>query len=322
MAEATASAAMRAYLLDLQERICAALEAEDASARFVREDLARPGGGLSRPRVLVDGAVIEKAAVNFTHTQGVSLPATATERRPELAGRRYEAVSVSLIVHPRNPYAPTCHANFRMFEALAPGREPVAWFGGGFDLTPYYGFEDDARYWHRVARAAVVPHFGPDGYARFKKQCDEYFFLPHRGEPRGIGGIFFDDLDEGGAAHGLRFVRSVGDAFVRAYLPILAERKATPHGERERAFQLFRRGRYVEFNLLYDRGTRFGLQAGARTESVLASLPPLVAWHYDHRPAPRSDEDRLYTDFLRPRDWADEPMSPGHPYEAHLAELA
>jgi len=320
MANDGATDAMRSYLLDLQDRICAALEAEDGAAAFSCEEIARPGGGVSRPRVLVEGAVIEKAAVHFTHTVGVNLPAAATERRPELAGRRYEAVSVSLIVHPRNPYAPTCHANFRMFEAFAAGAPPVAWVGGGFDLTPYYGFEDDARYWHRVARAACAP-FGADVYPRFKKQCDEYFFLPHRGEPRGIGGIFFDDLDQGGSEQGIRFVASVGDAFLRAYRPILAQRKATPWGERERAFQLFRRGRYVEFNLLYDRGTKFGLQAGARAESVLASLPPLVAWHYDYRPAPRSEEERLALEFLRPRDWASEPMSAGHPYAAQLAAL-
>lgn len=301
---------VRDYLSDLQDRICAALEAEDGTARFVRDQIERPGGGVSRPRVLSDGPVIERAAVNFTHTEGVNMPPAATERRPELAGRRYQAVSVSLIVHPRNPYAPTCHANFRAFVASpsaeeGPDAEAVWWFGGGFDLTPYYGFEEDARHWHRVARDACAP-FGDDWYARYKAECDEYFRLPHRDEPRGIGGVFFDDLDAGGFEHCFGFLRSVGDGFIAAYRPILARRKETPYGERERDFQLYRRGRYVEFNLLYDRGTRFGLQAGARTESVLASMPPLVAWRYDYHPEPGTPEARLYTDFLVPRDWADE----------------
>ena len=276
------SDAVRDYLLDLQDRICAALEGEDGEAAFTREEIPRPGGGLSRPRVLCDGPVIEKAAVNFSHTRGVNMPPTATARRPELAGRSYEAVSVSLIVHPRNPYAPTCHANFRSFVASAPGVAPVAWFGGGFDLTPYYGFEADARHWHRTARDAC--------------------------------GVFFDDLEEGGFERCFAFVRSVGDAFVPAYQPILALRKSLPWGERERAFQLFRRGRYVEFNLLYDRGTKFGLQTGARAESVLASLPPLVAWRYDYQPEPGTPEARLTTDFLRARDWASEPCAPDDPY--------
>ena len=307
------SDAVRDYLLDLQDRICAALEGEDGEAAFTREEIPRPGGGLSRPRVLCDGPVIEKAAVNFSHTRGVNMPPTATARRPELAGRSYEAVSVSLIVHPRNPYAPTCHANFRSFVASAPGVAPVAWFGGGFDLTPYYGFEADARHWHRTARDACAV-FGPDAYDRFKKQCDEYFYLPHREEPRGVGGVFFDDLEEGGFERCFAFVRSVGDAFVPAYQPILALRKSLPWGERERAFQLFRRGRYVEFNLLYDRGTKYGLQTGARAESVLASLPPLVAWRYDYQPEPGTPEARLTTDFLRARDWASEPCAPDDPY--------
>jgi coproporphyrinogen III oxidase len=255
--------------------------------------------------------VIERAAVNFTHTEGAAMPPTATERRPELAGRHYQAVSVSLIVHPRNPYVPTCHANYRAFVADTPGAETPAvwWFGGGFDLTPYYGFEEDARHWHRVARDACTP-FGGDWYPRFKQACDAYFHLPHRGEPRGIGGVFFDDLDEGGFEHCFGFLQSVGNAFVDAYQPILARRKGWPYGERERAFQLYRRGRYVEFNLLYDRGTRFGLQAGARVESVLASMPPLAAWRYDYRPEPGTPEAALYSDFLVPRDWAAESSDP------------
>lgn len=298
---------IRDYLRELQERICSALEQEDGEAQFVGSELVRPGGGVSRPRVLSDGPVIERAAVNFTHTEGASMPQAATDRRPELAGRRYEAVSISLIVHPRNPYAPTCHANFRSFVAMAPAgdSDDVWWFGGGFDLTPYYGFEEDARHWHRTARAACEG-FGDDWYERFKANCDEYFRLPHRNEPRGIGGVFFDDLDSGGFEHSFGFLRSVGDSFLPAYLPILARRKSTPYGDREREFQLYRRGRYVEFNLLYDRGTRFGLQAGARTESVLASMPPLVAWRYDYAPEPGSPEARLYSDFLKPRDWANE----------------
>jgi coproporphyrinogen III oxidase len=244
--------------------------------------------------------VIEKSAVHFSHTIGKALPAAATERRPELAGRAYEAVSVSLIVHPRNPYVPTSHMNVRFF--VAHGDAPVWWFGGGFDLTPYYGFEEDAVHWHRTARAACAP-LGPAAHPRFKKWCDEYFFLPHRGEPRGIGGLFFDDLDAPEFATCAAFWRSVGDHYLPAYVPIVQRRKATPWGERERAFQLQRRGRYAEFNLVYDRGTRFGLQSGGRVESILASLPPLVAWHYDWKPEPGSPEERLTTDFLRPRDW-------------------
>ena len=296
------------YLSGLQDRICRSLEEEDGEALFLEEELVRPGGGVSRPRVLSDGPVIERAAVNFTHTEGANMPPAATERRPELAGRRYEAVSISLIVHPRNPYAPTCHANFRSFVAAAPDAESEAvwWFGGGFDLTPYYGFEEDARHWHQTARAACEG-FGEGWYEQFKANCDEYFRLPHRDEPRGIGGVFFDDLDRGGFEHSFGFLQAIGDAFLPAYRPLLARRKATPYGERERDFQLYRRGRYVEFNLLYDRGTRFGLQAGARAESVLASLPPLVAWRYDYTPEPGSPEARLYSDFLKPRDWANEP---------------
>ena len=231
------------------------------------------------------------------------MPAAASARRPELAGRSFAALGVSLIVHPRNPYAPTSHANLRFFLAARDGVEPIWWFGGGFDLTPYYGFEEDAVHWHRTARTACEP-FGQDLYPRFKKWCDEYFFLKHRNEPRGIGGLFFDDFDEGGFEHSFGFVRSVGDHYLRAYLPLLSRRKHSPYEERERQFQLYRRGRYVEFNLVYDRGTRFGLESGGRIESILVSLPPLVRWQYDWQPEPDSEEARLYEVFLQPRDWA------------------
>lgn len=303
--------AVRAFLDDLQARICEALEALDGEARFLREELPRPGGGVSRPRVLEGGPVFEKAAVQFTHTHGADMPPAATQRRPELAGRTYEAISVSLIVHPRNPYVPTCHANYRFFLAGDPeGESPVWWFGGGFDCTPYYGFVEDAVHWHRVARAACEGH-SPELYGRFKDACDRYFFLPHRDEPRGIGGLFYDDFDEGGFTKAFALWRATADAFLDAYRPIVERRRDHPWGERERAFQRYRRGRYVEFNLLQDRGTRFGLEAGARTESVLASMPPEVSWRYDWRPEPGTPEAALYTDFLRPRDWADEPLPPG-----------
>ncbi|MGB0620846.1 MAG: oxygen-dependent coproporphyrinogen oxidase [Myxococcota bacterium] len=301
--------AVRAFLDGLQDRICAGLETLDGEARFLREEIPRPGGGVSRPRVLEGGPVIEKAAVQFTHTHGNKMPPAATERRPELVGRTYEAISVSLIVHPRNPYVPTCHANYRFFIAHdSEGEHPVWWFGGGFDCTPYYGFEADAIHWHRTARDACARH-GEDLYPRFKAACDAYFFLPHRDEPRGIGGLFYDDFDEGGWSHAFAFWRDTADAFLEAYRPIVERRRDTDWGDRERAFQLYRRGRYVEFNLLQDRGTRFGLEAGARTESVLASLPPEVSWRYDYRPEEGTPEAALYTEFLRPRDWADERLS-------------
>ena len=297
---------VRAYLMDLQDRICASVESIDGEGRFQRDEIPRPGGGLSRPCVLQEGAVCEKAAVNFTHTTGNRMPPAATERRPDLAGGSYEAVSISLIVHPRNPYAPTCHANFRFFIATPPAEganpEPVWWFGGGFDLTPYSGFDEDAIHWHRVARDACAP-FGDDLHDRLKKACDEYFYLPHREEPRGIGGVFFDDFTEGGFDSAFEFVRRIGDAFLLAYPPILTRRKDAPYGERERNFQLLRRGRYAEFNLLHDRGTRFGLQAATRVESVLASMPPLVAWTYDWQPEPGSAEEKLLDYYLKPRDW-------------------
>jgi coproporphyrinogen III oxidase len=310
MSEADPSA-VRDYLLSLQERICAELESIDGAARFREERFEGPGGALARPRVLEEGDAIEKAAVNFTHARGDRLPPAATERRPELAGRGFEAVSLSLIVHPRNPHAPTSHMNLRCFVAGAgpgagatsgAGAKAVWWFGGGFDLTPCYGFEEDAVHWHRTARDACAP-LGSAAYARFKNWCDEYFFLRHRGETRGIGGLFFDDLAEGRFADTFAFVRSVGDAYLPAYAPILRRRKDTLYGERERDFQLYRRGRYVEFNLVYDRGTLYGLQSGRRIESVLASLPPLVRWRYDWHAEPGSPEARLTEEFLKPREW-------------------
>ena len=298
------TAAVRAYLLDLQDRICAALEAEDGAERFQEDSWERPEGGGGRSRVLTGGAVLEQGGVGFSHVHGPGLPASATAHRPELAGRGFEALGVSLVLHPRNPYAPTTHMNVRFFIAEKAGEEPVWWFGGGFDLTPYYGFEEDAVHWHRTALAACAP-FGEEVYPKYKRWCDEYFFLRHRGEPRGIGGIFFDDLSAGGFERCFALQRSVGDHFLPAYLPILRRRKDTPYGERERDFQLYRRGRYVEFNLVWDRGTLFGLQTGGRTESILMSLPPLVRWRYNWRPEPGSPEARLYEEFLRPRDWAD-----------------
>ncbi len=296
------TAAVEAFLLDFQDRVTRALEEEDGEARFQGDRFDTEGGGYACPRVLSDGPVLERAAVNFSHTVGATLPAAATARRPDLAGARYDAVSVSLIVHPRNPYAPTSHANFRLLSAGHSGGDPVWWFGGGFDLTPYYGFERDAIDWHRTAKAACDP-FGADLYARLKRACDEYFYLKHRDEPRGIGGLFFDDFTEGGFEQCFAFMQSAADAYLAAYRPILARRKLHAYGERERAFQLFRRGRYVEFNLMYDRGTRFGLESSRRTESILASLPPLVAWRYDWKPEPGSAEAELYEKFLRPRDW-------------------
>ncbi|MFN2309669.1 MAG: oxygen-dependent coproporphyrinogen oxidase [Gammaproteobacteria bacterium] len=289
------------YLLDLQERICAALA--DLDGQAFREDAwARPGGGGGRSRVLEEGALFEKAGINFSRVYGSGLPASATAHRPELAGRDFEAMGVSLVIHPRNPYVPTSHANVRFFIARKPGAEPVWWFGGGFDLTPYYGFEDDARHWHRTAQAACMP-FGAEVYPRYKQWCDDYFFLKHRNEPRGIGGLFFDDLNAPDFERSFAFLRSVGDHYLPAYTPIVERRRDLAYGDREREFQLYRRGRYVEFNLVYDRGTLFGLQSGGRTESILMSLPPRVTWRYDWQPEPGSPEARLYDVFLTPRDW-------------------
>ncbi len=294
--------AVKNYLLGLQDHICNALENEDGARRFSEDAWERPEGGGGRSRVLAEGAVFEQAGVNFSQVFGQTLPPSATAHRPELAGRSWQALGVSLVIHPRNPYVPTSHMNVRFFIAEKEGAEPVWWFGGGFDLTPYYGFEEDSVHWHRTAKAACDP-FGADYYTRFKKWCDEYFFLKHRNETRGIGGLFFDDLQERGFEHCFGFLQSVGDHYLPAFLPIVRKRKDTPYGERERDFQLYRRGRYVEFNLVYDRGTLFGLQSGGRTESVLMSLPPLVKWRYNWKPEPETAEARLYDEFLRPRDW-------------------
>lgn len=295
-------ASARAYLLDLQERLCAALAAvEPGGAGFEREDVADERGGSARLLRLAGGAIFERAVVHFSHARATLM----SGRRPELAGCGYEAVSLSAILHPRNPYVPIAHANLRFFLARPAGAETVWWFGGGFDLTPVYGFVEDAVHWHRTARVACAP-FGEELYPRFKRACDEYFYLPHRGETRGVGGLFFEDLAEPDFAGAFAFVRSVGEHFLPAYLPILERRKSLAWGERERAFQLFRRGRYVELNLLYDRGTRHGLESGVRAERVLASLPPLAAWPEPFTPDPGSPEARLAEDFLRPRDWLGE----------------
>ncbi len=285
-------AAVSDYFLGLQAAIVAALEALDGG-RFREDRWTRPEGGGGVARVLEDGALLERGGVNFSRVQGARLPPSASASRPQLAGRAFEAMGVSLVLHPRNPYCPTVHLNVRCFAA-----GDVWWFGGGMDLTPYYGFEEDARHFHATCRAAVGPQ-----YPRFKQWCDEYFYLKHRQEPRGVGGIFFDDLNEPDFEACFALVRSVGDHFLPAYLPILERRRETPYGERERAFQAYRRGRYVEFNLVYDRGTLFGLQSGGRTEAILMSLPPRVAWRYDWRPEPGTPEEKLTTDFLRPRDW-------------------
>jgi len=294
--------AVKNYLLDLQQRVCAALGQEDGKEAFREDAWTRAEGGGGRSRVLAEGAVFEQAGVNFSHVFGDGLPASATVHRPQLAGRRFQALGVSLVVHPRNPYVPTSHANVRFFIAEKPGAEPVWWIGGGFDLTPYYGFDEDCVHWHRTAKAACDPS-GADYYARFKKWCDEYFFIAHRNEPRGIGGLFFDDLNERDFEHCFGFMKSVGDHYLSAYLPLVQRRKHTPYGERERDFQLYRRGRYVEFNLVYDRGTLFGLQSGGRSESILMSLPPLVKWRYNWQPVSGTDEARLAERFLKPRDW-------------------
>jgi coproporphyrinogen III oxidase len=294
--------AVKHYLLALQDDICRQLAEEDGGASFVEDAWEREGGGGGRTRVISDGAVIEKGGVNFSHVYGDQMPPSATHARPELAGRSFQAMGVSLVIHPKNPYLPTSHANVRFFVAEKEGEEPVWWFGGGYDLTPYYGNEEDCRFWHATARDACLP-FGEDVYPRFKKWCDEYFYLKHRDEARGVGGLFFDDYQEGGFDQAFAFMRAVGDSYIEAYRPIMAKRKDTPFTERERDFQLHRRGRYVEFNLVYDRGTIFGLQSNGRTESILMSLPPLVRWSYDYQAEPGSAEARLYTDFLPAREW-------------------
>ncbi len=304
------SKGVRRYLLELQDRICASLEAADGKARFAEDEWSRgedadnPLGGGGRTRVLRHGAVFEQGGVNFSQVTGEQLPGAATKARPELAGRAFEAMGVSLVIHPENPHVPTSHMNVRFLCASDPEGEqpPHWWFGGGYDLTPYYPVMEDVLHWHRTARDACAP-FDDDVYPRFKKWCDEYFYLKHRRETRGVGGLFFDDLNEWGFGKCFEFLRAVGDSYLDAYLPIVERRKEDSWGERERNFQLYRRGRYVEFNLLYDRGTLFGLQSGGRTESILMSLPPLVAWRYDWKPEPGSEEARLYEGFLEPCDW-------------------
>jgi coproporphyrinogen III oxidase len=300
-----AVATVRSHLLGLQERIVQAMALEDGGS-FLRDAWAKEpheklqGEGITR--ILENGALLERAGVGFSHVRGPALPPSATQHRPHLAGAPFEAMGVSLVFHPRNPYVPTVHMNVRMLAALPTHGPTVTWFGGGMDLTPYYGFEDDAHHFHQTCCDALAP-FGDDKYPRFKKWCDEYFFLKHRNEPRGIGGVFFDDFDELGSERSLAMMQAVGDAFLSAYLPIVQRRRNMTYGERERSFQAYRRGRYVEFNLVWDRGTLFGLQSGGRTESILMSLPPVVNWRYDWQPEPGSPEARLYSDFLKPRDW-------------------
>ena len=291
--------AVNACFIDLQGSICAALEALDGAGRFSAERFDYPGGGCGQPRVLQDGQKVEKAAVQYTHSVGEALPTAASERNPHLAGAGFQAAAISVIVHPRNPYAPTAHMNLRFF--LVDGVLPAWHFGGGFDLTPCYGFAEDCVAWHRAAKQAAGRH-----YAQMKRACDEYFHLRHRGEPRGIGGLFFDDWTEGGFKASLRLTRSIGQAFMPAYAQIFQKRSALPYGARERDWQLLRRGRYAEFNLAIDRGTRYGLQSGRRIESVLASLPPLAQWRYNHAPSPGTPEAELLSFYLRPRDWLGE----------------
>ena len=293
------------YLLQLQQKITDALLLIDDQLVLVEDEWQRDEGGGGRSRVLRNGRVFEQGGINFSHVHGSALPASATSQRPELAGRSFQALGDSLVIHPLNPYVPTTHMNVRFFMAEKSGAEPVWWFGGGFDLTPCYGFEDDARHWHTTASKACEK-FGPDIYSRYKHWCDDYFFIKHRQEPRGIGGLFFDDLNEWGYDKCFEFIQSVGDHFLPAYLPVVGRRKDTPYGDQQRKFQLYRRGRYVEFNLVYDRGTLFGLQSGGRTESILMSMPPLVRWEYNWQPEPGTPEAELYEKFLKPKDWLGE----------------
>ena len=294
-------AAVKAWLLSLQERIVAAVEEVDGQP-FIRDSWQRPEGGGGISRLIEEGNVLERGGVGFSHVTGMSLPPSAAANRPELAGRAWEAMGVSLVFHPRNPYAPTVHMNVRFFTTTGADKEPVWWFGGGMDLTPYYGFTEDARHFHQVCHDALAP-FGDALHPAYKKWCDDYFYLKHRKEARGIGGVFFDDVNEQGFEQSFAMTQSVGDNFINAYLPILKRRKDTPYGEHERDFQAYRRGRYVEFNLVFDRGTLFGLQSGGRTESILMSLPPIVKWRYDWQPQVGTPEAALYTDFLPHRDW-------------------
>lgn len=293
------------YLLNLQQTICTELQKEEPTATFIEDAWTRPEGGGGKTRVLSNGSIFEQAGVNFSHVFGQNLPPSATAKRPELAAQKFQAMGVSLVIHPLNPYIPTSHANVRFFIAEKEDEAPLWWFGGGFDLTPYYPFKEDVLHWHQTARAACEP-FGKDIYAKYKRWCDEYFYLKHRNETRGVGGLFFDDLNEWGFARCFAFMQSIGNHYINAYLPIVRKRKAITYGERERSFQLYRRGRYVEFNLVYDRGTLFGLQSGGRTESILMSLPPVVNWKYAWQPEPESPEAVLYEQYLQPRDWLEE----------------
>lgn len=295
------SDSVKDFFLQLQGSLCGQLAASDGGAAFTEDKWLRESGGGGRSRVLKSGALFEQAGVNFSHVSGDNLPPSATAHRPELAGCRYQAMGVSLVLHPHNPYVPAAHANVRFFMAEKAGCEPVWWFGGGFDLTPFYPFAEDAVHWHSVARDICRP-LGEDAWPRYKKWCDDYFYLKHRNEARGIGGLFFDDLNKPGFEECFAFTQAVGNGFTRAYLPIAEKRRSIPYGERERQFQLYRRGRYVEFNLVWDRGTLFGLQSGGRTESILMSMPPLVRWEYDYQPQAGSPEAAL-DDFLIPRDW-------------------
>ncbi|MEL7387163.1 MAG: oxygen-dependent coproporphyrinogen oxidase [Pseudomonadota bacterium] len=293
---------VKAFLLQLQDTICAGLEQADGKAKFVEDAWERAEGGGGRTRVIRDGDVIEQGGVNFSHVFGASMPASATAHRPELAGRSFHACGVSLVIHPKNPHIPTSHANVRFFIAEKEGEAPIWWFGGGFDLTPFYPVLEDVKHWHQVAKDLCDP-FGDTVYNDYKKWCDEYFYLKHRGETRGVGGLFFDDLNEWGFEKSFDFMQAVGNGFLDAYLPIIVKRKDTPTNDAQRQFQLYRRGRYVEFNLVWDRGTLFGLQTGGRTESILMSMPPLARWEYDFTPEADSLEADLYESYLKPRDW-------------------
>ncbi|AKH62095.1 MULTISPECIES: oxygen-dependent coproporphyrinogen oxidase [Photorhabdus] len=293
---------IKSFFLSLQNEICQQLEQADSKGKFIEQCWQREEGGGGRSRIMKQGAIFEQAGANFSHVSGVMLPSSATAHRPELAGRNYQAMGVSLVIHPLNPYIPTSHANVRFFIAEKEGEAPVWWFGGGFDLTPYYGFEEDAIHWHTTARNICQP-YGEDLYPKYKKWCDDYFYIKHRNEARGIGGLFFDDLNTPDFEHCFHFTQDIGNGFLSAYLPIVEKRKNILWSERERQFQLYRRGRYVEFNLVWDRGTLFGLQSGGRTESILMSMPPLVRWEYNYHPEPGSAEAALYIDFLPVKNW-------------------
>jgi coproporphyrinogen III oxidase len=294
--------AVKNYLMGLQDNICRSLADEDGEKKFAEDNWNREAGGGGRTRVMRNGRLFEQAGVNFSHVFGTALPPSATDARPELAGCSFEALGVSLVIHPHNPHIPTSHAKVRFFAATRPGSDPVWWFGGGYDLTPYYPVLEDVKHWHKTAQSACLP-FGEEVYPGYKKWCDDYFFLKHRNESRGVGGLFFDDLNKWGFDRSFEFMQSVGDSYLDAYLPIVSARKDTPFTESQREFQLYRRGRYVEFNLVYDRGTLFGLQSGGRTESILMSLPPLVSWRYDWQAEPGSPEAELTDKYLKPTDW-------------------